>query len=471
MPLRIIFAPQKFFDYEVESDLEWEEEVEGESLQGTDDEKEKDEDDEYEVDNDFFVPHGHLSDEEMQEDDEEDASPEAQKARLQLMQIEFEEEMKKKTEKLKPRIIGCVWLHNDATEPPENVSPLIWGILKTREMLFNSELPIPVNMDDPIDDVPTSGTPAPKRTKITDTDMPGLIRLVHGNLHSRKFLVDEFTAYRKAKYGEQEGFMEVMHVGSKIKEIAEHRKLTEDGTDKYTGWFVKPEILEKFDLKDLPLPNAWEYTLEPKRSISNDPSAPKSTTTTQLDDDGMRELIRLVHGNPYSRKFLVAEFAAFRKAKYGDTENFKEVKFVGSKIKSIAEWSQVHGKVGWWVKQEALEKYALEDLPLENVWTYTLEVPKRKAVPKPEKHEEEENRKQQPPPPPPAAGNIAKFAKVLTDTEMKKQFEVPKKRVQLLMSVPVGEDIPEEKKNTLISQFLNKPKPEEAKNDEIITID
>merc|ERR1712176_896364 len=55
------------FDYDYESDDDWEEEEEGESL--SDEEKDKDEDkeeneDDYEVDNEFFVPHGYLSDEE-----------------------------------------------------------------------------------------------------------------------------------------------------------------------------------------------------------------------------------------------------------------------------------------------------------------------------------------------------------------------------------------------------------------------
>lgn len=52
------------FNYEIDSDDEWEEEP-GESLHGSDDEKEPEED--YEVDNDFFVPHGYLSDDEAPE--------------------------------------------------------------------------------------------------------------------------------------------------------------------------------------------------------------------------------------------------------------------------------------------------------------------------------------------------------------------------------------------------------------------
>lgn len=59
------------FDYEVDSDEEWEEEEPGESLHGSDDDKESDDGEDYEVDNDLFVPHGYLSDEEAGNSDNE----------------------------------------------------------------------------------------------------------------------------------------------------------------------------------------------------------------------------------------------------------------------------------------------------------------------------------------------------------------------------------------------------------------
>lgn len=52
-------------DYEVDSDDDWEEEAEGESLDGSaaGSDEEQEPNDEYEVDNELFVPHGYLSDE------------------------------------------------------------------------------------------------------------------------------------------------------------------------------------------------------------------------------------------------------------------------------------------------------------------------------------------------------------------------------------------------------------------------
>ncbi|RZF40791.1 hypothetical protein LSTR_LSTR009276 [Laodelphax striatellus] len=131
------------FEYDVDSDDEWEEEEPGESLRGSDDENEKESEDEYEVDNKVFVPHGYLSDEEMQ-DDFEDCSREAQKAKLQLLEIEFQAEMTKKTEKLKPRLIGCVWFANSVSDPTSVGSRIAEMLLSRRMVLFDSEAELPI---------------------------------------------------------------------------------------------------------------------------------------------------------------------------------------------------------------------------------------------------------------------------------------------------------------------------------------
>ena len=55
------------FDYEVDSDEEWDEGGPGESLDGSDSDGSVKDD--YEIDNEFFVPHGYLSDDENQNED------------------------------------------------------------------------------------------------------------------------------------------------------------------------------------------------------------------------------------------------------------------------------------------------------------------------------------------------------------------------------------------------------------------
>ncbi|XP_032514689.2 chromatin assembly factor 1 subunit A-B-like [Danaus plexippus] len=142
-PRRPFKTDNKLLDYEVDSDEEWEEEQEGESIDGSaagsDDEQEADE---YEVDNEVFVPHGYLSDEEatMDEDDVLSLSPEAQKAKLKYLEDEFESEMKKPMEKLKPRLYGLLWEKPEGGKP-ENCAEALWNYISKFSMIID---PCPV---------------------------------------------------------------------------------------------------------------------------------------------------------------------------------------------------------------------------------------------------------------------------------------------------------------------------------------
>lgn len=384
----------QILDYEVDSDDEWEEEEPGESLHGSDSEKEKDADgEEYEVDNDFFVPHGHLSDEEMQQDqDEEDLAdsnhPEAQKAKLKILQQEFAAEMKKKTEKIKPRLIGCIWMNGDEDEfgcskigdldKKYHCSDIIWRILKAREMMVaDGGVKIEEELEPVIAEPETDveKTPAqPKiqvRAKFTEESIKELIRLVHGNNNSKKFIIREFNAYRLKNYCQKDpdNFLEFSNksVDEKMMEISTYKTCVEDGP--MFGkkcWCVKPDIVQEFfgDEK-LKLPNEWNYILE------------------------------------------------------------KEVKEKKTKQPSTSEGAK---------KEDSHDKSPVEAVK-----------PKVTAEKKPKEAEK-------PKPPTPA----------------------PKKRVQLLMSVPCGQEISQVKKNNLISQYLkgnkSQPKPAETSS-EVIEID
>lgn len=44
-------------------------------------------------------------------------SDEVQKEKLKLLGEEFEAEIKKKTERIKPRLVGCIWIPNNVTHP------------------------------------------------------------------------------------------------------------------------------------------------------------------------------------------------------------------------------------------------------------------------------------------------------------------------------------------------------------------
>ncbi|KAJ8714613.1 hypothetical protein PYW07_002838 [Mythimna separata] len=144
-PRRPFGQDEKQVDYEADSDEEWEEEQEGESIDGSaagsDDEQDADE---YEVDNAMFVPHGYLSDEEATMDEDEDMlslSPETQKQRLKHLEDEFESELKKPTEKLKPRMYGLLWETSDGGKPEKCVDAL-WNYFGKLSMIMNDPTPL-----------------------------------------------------------------------------------------------------------------------------------------------------------------------------------------------------------------------------------------------------------------------------------------------------------------------------------------
>lgn len=236
------------------------------------------------MDNDFFVPHGHLSDEEMQQvDDEiEDNHPEAQKAKLKILQQEFAAEMKKKTEKIKPRLIGCIWMNGDEDENGCSkigstkkylCSDIIWRILKAREMLMSEDgVKLEENLDPIVPEleeeaekasVPSKGQ---VRVKFNEGGVKELMRLVHGNTNSRRFIVKEFQAYRLKNYHKDPDFQEfsVKSVDEKMIEISDYKTCAEEGPlFSRKCWLVKPDaLLEHYGEEKLPLPNQWTYILE-----------------------------------------------------------------------------------------------------------------------------------------------------------------------------------------------------------------
>ncbi|XP_065362804.1 chromatin assembly factor 1 subunit A [Calliphora vicina] len=331
-PRKPFAQDKKFFDYDVDSDDEWEEEEPGESLEdGSDDDKEKEsEDEDYEVDNEWFVPHGHLSDEELQNEDEfgmgDDNTREAQKAKLQILQQEFAQEMKKKTEKIKPRLIGCIWTDINGNQPPE-CARILWETLEKKAMLF-TEPPLVEEPEADRPPEPSSPSSAPnghadktttdklKHISLSDNMVKDLTRLVHGNNHSKNFLINEYIAYVEktelsVKNGDLRKPMKTV-VRDKIEEMAEWQAIdatastmqdleqanddaTADSTKKKKKgkkrlcWVVKQEMLNKMDLPSLELQNSWEYTLPPKfvksdKEVKTDESENISTTPAVAED-------------------------------------------------------------------------------------------------------------------------------------------------------------------------------------------
>lgn len=273
---------KQWFNYDVDSDEEWEEEEPGESLHGSDEEKDEEnpDDNEYDVDNEFMVPHGYLSDEEIRadEEDKEDMNPETQKFKLKVLGQQFESERNTKTSKLKPKIIGCVW-RGCKNEFARNVPQRSMEFLIGHEAWVH-QIPVtlPTMSEGEIMNVTECGTPtqpqtasSSKKTRVPDVLLPNLIRLVHGNVHGRKFLVKEFLAFLYKENGECQ--VSKASLMKKICEIGKWMSCPEEGSMHLKScWYVSEEVRkEYFKENHLPLPNQWSYVTTPKRrSIFNE---------------------------------------------------------------------------------------------------------------------------------------------------------------------------------------------------------
>lgn len=77
----------------------------------------------------------------MDEDDVLSLSPETQKARLKHLEDEFESEMKKPTEKLKPRLYGPLWEKKDGGKPEKCVEAM-WNYFGKIAMILNDPTPL-----------------------------------------------------------------------------------------------------------------------------------------------------------------------------------------------------------------------------------------------------------------------------------------------------------------------------------------
>uniref|UniRef100_A0A0R3SC65 Chromatin assembly factor 1 subunit A n=1 Tax=Hymenolepis diminuta TaxID=6216 RepID=A0A0R3SC65_HYMDI len=234
------------FDYDYDSEEEWEED-EGESLTHSDQEEEDDIDDSDE-DGKFVVPHGYLSDDER-EGAEEDPEPtdepgQMKRLRQQLAMAEYEALYNRGNRKLRPLLIGPIWLQNPLSgitkegeetaeqvailnrkayydtvmgEDKENDKPATVAfeeggdneegkkvVITEKELAFNwevlsnftvylwPEVSVPVSI--PMNSVQSQPVEREKK-KFPPSALPYLIRLLHKNQLSKAKLQFEFRAF------------------------------------------------------------------------------------------------------------------------------------------------------------------------------------------------------------------------------------------------------------------------------------
>ena len=296
------------FEYDYDSDDDWEEEEEeGESL--SDDERDKedeDEKDDYEVDNEFFVPHGYLSDEEEDREEDEVLDPETAKQKQKLAAKQFEKEHKKKTQELKPRLWGSYWV-GDAELDTEAAAlqlvrilggftgvvfgfdndPIDTSFSKPGQYFyllfyltfntFSISVSSPTVQNEDITDS-VKGTKSAKLRNIPEEAVEDLVKLVHRNINNKIFLAKEFIAFWNKKTGfveetEAEGTTPSSKGGSlskkkvidKIQEIADYKKPTEGSS---RCWCVKEEVLTRLEISPGSGAAEWSYILEQPNKMS-----------------------------------------------------------------------------------------------------------------------------------------------------------------------------------------------------------
>lgn len=241
---------KKIFNYDEDSDDDWEEEEQGESLNGSDDEADKeneDEKDDYEVDNEFFVPHGHLSEDEI--DDEESArlSPESLKQKLKLLKDEFDQDMQSKTHKLKPRFIGCIWYNKDGS----NVEEAIRRYLQPLAVITNGQ--IQIKKRDEIF-IHNSGKKNKPLKELNPEYVPSFLKVIHGNANKKRVLIEQFITYMA-----NNGFTVDVSKATLLKNLkvlATWRRCKDNGPLKNKFcWLVNEDVVRKYDV-DLSLNNS-----------------------------------------------------------------------------------------------------------------------------------------------------------------------------------------------------------------------
>ncbi|XP_063906423.1 chromatin assembly factor 1 subunit A-like isoform X1 [Zophobas morio] len=241
-PRRPFGEDKCFFDYEVDSDDDWEEEEQGESLNGSDDEEKENEaeNDDYEVDNDFFVPHGHLSDDEVDDEESAKLSPESHKQKLKLLKDEFDQDMQTKTNRMKPRSIGCIWYNKDRS----NVDDAIDRHLRPLAMITNGHIIINKRKEF------IAITPNRKyNTKeLRQELLPAFLKLIHGNVNKRTTVVEEFMNYMRNNGHVVE--VSKAYLGKCLKQYAQWKKCADEGPllNKYC-WCLEDDVKKKYNLE------------------------------------------------------------------------------------------------------------------------------------------------------------------------------------------------------------------------------
>lgn len=137
---------------------------------------------------------------------------------------------------------------------------------------------IPINLQSTADNESLNGSecgtpsgrmssgPGAKKTRVPEEAVPDLIRLVHGNVNGRGFLIKEFMCFWTKKNDLR---VSKVSLSKKIREISRWTACPEEGPmHQKNCWFVSEDVRKKYlNAEDCSLPNRWNYILTPKKRI------------------------------------------------------------------------------------------------------------------------------------------------------------------------------------------------------------
>ncbi|CAH1255576.1 CHAF1A [Branchiostoma lanceolatum] len=322
---------EDLLDYEFDSDDEWEEEEPGESISHSEGEKDDSDEDADSDLEDFFVPHGHLSEDEGCEDEDEPSSPSARKAKELARQRAFEADMKKQMKYMRAVVIGCLWSCDSTKDSQSDIRKT----LEEYKVCAFAALPIHVaGQEESIAAVERKQKEKVKRQAqhVPEEAFPDLIRLMHGNSKGMKLLVREF---REFWYLKQRGEKTGNNTDDKSENGAEVAMETAEAV---------PSGTEDVEMKEAD-------------SASNQSGSHESSglqTTASISE-------------PTVPSPAADPSPATAQNKYSISKRQLEMTMMAIAVRE--KRADFH-KTCWYVHQEVQTKHGITDLPVPNKWTY-----------------------------------------------------------------------------------------------------
>lgn len=364
-----------------------------------------------------------MSDEELQDEEEPDFNnQESQKFKLKLAQNEFEDERKKKTQKLKPRLIGLIWQNADGTKP-DNCSNGVWELMNKHAMLFlgptvKVEKPISQQAENSDDensnDKKSLGV---RRLQIGEKEIPDLIRLINGNQNNAKFLVKEFGAYLGQSHQPHREYSGAS-IKAKIKELARWQACPEEGRmHRKMCWYVPIATRKRYDLNDLTFPNNWSYIIPPRRPIEVTEVADVNVENKETEKKTDQPDVIALSDDSNSCSLSETLTPELIKRTATKRTNYNIAKF----IRPLTQDE----------KKKQFEPLTLHRRPLDEEAGDSISAMPQTTDDK---------------------IKISRAKKRVSTTPS--EPTVPKKRINLLMSGPVGQELSPKLKSTLVTQFL-----------------